>query len=141
MSSIFPTFVRMNKLFAITLSFMIMLQSMNLSVVDMFNITELIEHAQEHKEEFGDNFFQFIAKHYGSEKAQHAGDDHHKTSHDNLPFQHTYHLSLVFVIELNTHYYSDFAEFNTNGSSANFYYKAPSSSLFVSGIFQPPRIA
>jgi hypothetical protein len=118
-----------------------MLQSMNLSIVDVFNINELIEHAQEHKEEFGDNFFQFLAKHYGSEKAQHANHDDHKTSHDNLPFQHTYHLSLVFVIDLNTPYFSDLKEFNTAGKSANFYYKSPSSSLFISGIFQPPRIA
>ena len=133
--------MQMSKLFAITLSLVILLQSMHLNIVDVFSINELIEHAQEHKEEFGDNFFQFIAKHYGADKAQHANNHDHKTSHDNLPFQHSYQLSLVFVIELNSHYYSDFAEFNTNGSSANFYYKSPSSSLFVSGIFQPPRLA
>ena len=120
---------------------MILLQSMNLSVVDVFNINELIEHAQEHKEEFGDNFFQFIAKHYGSEKAQHANHDDHKTSHENLPFQNNFQVSLVFVLDLNAHSFSDLKEFNTAGQSANFYYKSPNSNLFVSGIFQPPRLA
>jgi hypothetical protein len=133
--------VQMSKLIAILLSWIIMLQSMNLNLVDVLNINELIEHAQEHKEEFGDNFFQFLAKHYGADKAQHAHHDSHKTSHDNLPFQHTCHLSLVFVIDLNTTYFSDLKEFSTTGQSANFYYKSPSSNLFVSGIFQPPRIA
>lgn len=133
--------MQMSKLIAILLSWIIMLQSMNLSVVDVFNINELIEHAQEHKEEFGDNFVEFLAKHYGSEKAQHAGHDDHKTSHENLPFQNNFQLSLVFVLDLNTHYFSDLKEFNTANQSAIFYYKSPGSNLFVSGIFQPPRLA
>jgi hypothetical protein len=131
----------MSKLIAILLSWIIMLQSMNLNVFDVINISELIEHAQEHKEEFGDNFFQFLAKHYGSEKLQHSNHDDHKTSHENLPFQNNFQLSLVFVLDLNTLYFSDLKEFNTTNQSAIFYCKSPGSNLFVSGIFQPPRLA
>lgn len=131
----------MNKIIIIALSWIIMLQSMHVNFVDILNINDLIEHAQEHKEEFGDNFFQFLAKHYGSEKAQHANHDDHKTSHDNLPFQHNFQLSLVFVLDLNTNYFSDLKEFNTTNQPTVFFYKSPSSNLFVSGIFQPPRLA
>ena len=131
----------MSKFVAILISFMIMLQSINVNIADVLNISELIEHAQEHKEEFGDNFFQFLAKHYGSEKLQHSNHDDHKTSHENLPFQNNFQLSLVFVLDLNTLYFSDLKEFNTTNQSAIFYYKSPGSNLFVSGIFQPPRLA
>jgi len=140
-SSKLPTFASMNKIIIIALSWIIVLQSMNLNIVDVFNINELIEHAQEHKEEFGDNFFQFLTKHYGSEKVQHANHDSHKTSHDNLPFQNNFQLSLVFVVELDTHCFLDLKEFNTTNQPTVFFYKSPSSNLFVSGIFQPPRLA
>lgn len=131
----------MNKFFAIVLSTVITLQSVNINIADVLNIGEFIEHAQEHKEEFGDNFFQFLAKHYGSEKAQHANHDEHKTSHENLPFQHNFQLSLVFVLDFNTHCFSGLKEFYTTNQPPLFYYKAPHSNLFVSGIFQPPRLA
>lgn len=131
----------MSKLIAISLSWVIMLQSMHINIADVLNISELIEHAQEHKEEFGDNFFQFVAKHYGVDKAEHAQHDDHKNSHENLPFQHSYQLSLVFVLELHKAVYPDFKVFFTQTKISFFHYKSPGSNLFVSGIFQPPRLA
>lgn len=131
----------MNKFFAIVLSTVITLQSVNINVADALNIGELIEHVKEHKEEFGDNFFQFVAKHYGIEKAQHAGHEDHQSSHENLPFQQNFQLSFVFVLDLNSTPISYLKDFPSQNNQSEFYYKTPSSNLFVSGIFQPPRLA
>lgn len=141
LSTNFPTFVIVNKLLAILLSTVITLQSVNINIVDILNIGEFIEHAQEHKEEFGDNFFQFVAKHYGIEKAHHASHQDHQSSHENLPFQQSCHFSFVFVLELNSTSSFFLNEFPTQNKQTLFHYKTPNSNLFVSGIFQPPRLA
>ncbi|MGF1555974.1 hypothetical protein [Paucihalobacter sp.] len=131
----------MSKLLAILLSTVITLQSVNINIADVLNIGELIEHAQEHKEEFGDNFFQFIAKHYGIEKALHAGHEDHQSSHENLPFQQNFQLSFVFVLDLNSTSFSYLKDFPLQNQQSLFFYNTPSSNVFVSGIFQPPRLA
>lgn len=131
----------MNKLLAILLSLVITLQSVNINIADVLNIGEFIEHAQEHKEEFGDNFFQFVAKHYGLEKAQHAGHEDHQSSHENLPFQQNFQLSFMFVLDLNSTSISYLKDFPSQNKQPIFFYNTPSSNLFVSGIFQPPRLA
>lgn len=131
----------MNKLLAILLSLVITLQSVNINIADVLNIGEFIEHAQEHKEEFGDNFFQFVAKHYGLEKAQHAGHEDHQSSHENLPFQQNFQLSFMFVLDLNSTSFAHLKDFPSQNKQPVFFYNTPSSNLFVSGIFQPPRLA
>jgi len=46
----------MSKLFAILLSFLILTQSLRIDYDDIIQMDELIEHAQFHKAEYGDNF-------------------------------------------------------------------------------------
>lgn len=132
----------MNTLFSIVLSSIILLQSFGLHVDDLVQIDEFIEHAQFHSEQYGDNVFVFISKHYGELKAAH--DQEHqeeREEHEQLPFQHN---SQTFSV-------TDFTFNNTalalaglvfpESKSFNFYYKAPSSSLHSDGILQPPRKA
>jgi len=132
-----------NKLFSILLSSLIMLQSFGVHYDDIVQLDELIEHAQFHNEQYGDNIIVFLSKHYGELKADHQREhQEEKKDHEKLPFNHSgaSHISVADVFinsyksELNVLEFSDY-------SDANFYYQAPSSSLHSQGILQPPRIS
>lgn len=132
----------MKTLISIALSVLVLLQSFGIHMDDMVQIDEFIEHAQFHSEQYGDNVFVFISKHYGELKAAHEKEhQEEKQDHENLPFNGHSQLSLVsaFVVgsfssELNQ---LEILEFK----SLNFHYQAPSSSLHSEGILQPPRIS
>lgn len=131
-----------SKLFSISLSFIILLQSFGLHFDDLVQIDEFIEHAQFHNKQYGDNVLIFISKHYGELKADH--DEEHqeeKEDHEQLPFQHQSHATSFTDFTLNTYITEfktpEFSEFNT----ANFYYQTLSSTLHSEGLFQPPRLS
>lgn len=117
------------------------MQSVGIHISDLIQLDELIEHAQFHSKEYGDNVFVFLSKHYGELKAEHEEQhQEEKKDHQQLPFQHQYHISMnafeadlpkIELIEL------DFAEH----TSTNFYYQDPTSTLHTEGLFQPPRKA
>lgn len=120
-----------------------MLQSFGVHYDDIIQLDELIEHAQFHSEQYGDNVIVFLSKHYGELKADHQRDhQEEKKDHEKLPFNHsgTSHNSVADVIinsyksELNELEFSDY-------TASNFYYQAPSSSLHSESILQPPRIS
>jgi len=131
-----------NKLFSIVLSSFIMLQSFGVHYDDVIQLDELIEHAQFHSEQYGDNIVVFLSKHYGELKADHQRDhQEEKKDHEKLPFNHSSsHTCVADVIidtyksELNNIEFLDY-------KPSNFYYQAPSSSLHSQGILQPPRIS
>ncbi|GHC50691.1 hypothetical protein [Ulvibacter litoralis] len=130
----------MVKLFSISFSFLILLQSIGLSFADIARIDELVEHAQYHNEQFGDNIAVFLAKHYGELKAEHHKEHHEeKEDHEQLPFQHQTNVSSMasFVLNCAKNEFKtpDFSESRTH----NFFYQEPSSSLHLKGLFQPPR--
>ena len=130
----------MKLLFSISLSFIILLQSFGVHIDDMVQIDDFIEHAQFHSEQYGDNVFVFISKHYGELKADHDKDHQdEKEEHEQLPFQHQSHLTVVADFILNAQKLTlrtpEFAEFKKH----SFYYMVPSSSQYLEGLFQPPR--
>jgi hypothetical protein len=132
----------LSKLFSISLSFIILVQSLGIGLADVAQIDEFIEHAQFHSEQYGDNVLVFISKHYGELKADHDRDhQEEKEDHEELPFQHQSHISSITAFVLNTPREEfktpEFPEFKTH----NFYYQAPSSSLHSEGLFQPPRLS
>lgn len=130
--------------FAISLlSMLILLQSTSIGVADVLRMTDLVEHAQYHKQEYGDSLFVFLSKHYGQLKKGHMGDHPHDSSdHSKLPFHHNgcVHMSFVAMIQD-----TNPAELHKIQPSLtkqdNFHYKEPASSLFTKGIFQPPKFA
>ena len=130
----------MSKLIAISLSFMILVQSAGIGVNDILQIDGLIEHAQFHKQEHGDNFFVFLSKHYGELKAEHTKNHHEEQQdHEQLPFQcqgHTLSIVAYFDFEnytINTIEITDSAE-------SNFYYVSSFSTLHKKGLLQPPKL-
>lgn len=136
----FHTFTTVAKLFSISLSLVILMQSFGLGISDISQIDEFIEHAQFHNEQYGDNIIVFIAKHYGELKADHEKEhQEEKEDHEKLPFKQYSHLSSISAFVLNTHKSEfkslEFSEFRTH----TFFYQEPSSSLHSEGLFQPPR--
>ncbi|WP_147676611.1 hypothetical protein [Algibacter pacificus] len=132
----------MSKIFSIALSFIILIQSFGISLGDIAQIDELIQHAQYHNQRYGDNVFVFISKHYGELKADHDKEhQEEREEHEQLPFHHQSHISSVIAVVLNTPKTElkpiEFSELNTH----KFYYQASSSSLHSEGLFQPPRLS
>tara|TARA_R110002051_G_scaffold15064_2_gene47621 strand:+ start:13504 stop:13902 length:399 start_codon:yes stop_codon:yes gene_type:complete len=132
----------MSKLFSISLSFILLLQSLGLHFNDIARLDKLIEHAQYHSEQFGDNVSVFISKHYGELKADHEKEhQEEKKDHEKLPFNHHCHISSASVFVLNT-LRTEFKTFEfSKFSIPNFYYQEPSSSSHTKGLLQPPRLS
>lgn len=130
----------MTKLVSIATSLLILTQSFNIHLDDIVELDELIEHAQFHAEEHGDNFFVFISKHYGGLKAEHSQKhQEEKEDHEQLPFQHQCQAASLSAFLLNqiVDYPVDI-EIVFNRAS-NYFYQASYHSLTPEGLFQPPR--
>lgn len=135
-------FTIVNKLFSILLSSLILLQSFGVHYDDIIQLDELIEHAEFHKAQYGDNIIVFLSKHYGDLKLEHQRDhQEEKKDHEKLPFNHSSSITSVadmvinpFKTELNQFEIVDF-------KVLNFHYQAPTSSIHTEGILQPPRIS
>jgi len=119
----------------------ILVQSFGLSINDVIQIDEFIEHSQFHKAQYGDNLIVFISKHYGELKADHDKEhEEEKSEHDKLPFQQKIQIvnTLVFSlvapqnIELKA---SELYEYKLH----NFFYQELYSSQYLKGFFQPPK--
>jgi hypothetical protein len=70
------------------------MQSLNIYLTDLLHIDDLVEHAQFHEEELGDNWVSFYMMHFGSESKSHL-EDKHQEKHEKLP-KHT-HLNLSVI--------------------------------------------
>ena len=132
----------MIKLFSIVMSGLILIQSFDIAFNDIAQLDELLEHAQFHAEEYGDNIFVFISKHYGELKDQHDKDHkEEKKDHEKLPFQN--HCSCASTVAIVSD--TDFLRIDSlqipEGMTPNFYYQPLTSSLHAKGLFQPPRIS
>ncbi|TYQ00075.1 hypothetical protein C7447_101683 [Tenacibaculum adriaticum] len=129
----------MSKLFAISYSLLILVQSFNINLEDVSKFKVLLEHAEFHQKTYGDSFFEFIAEHYGSEKYTHGSD--HK-EHENLPFKGDHqmcsHIHIPFTIN-STNYNIEHPSFVE--IPFNFFYKESHSIFEKHAVFQPPKCA
>jgi hypothetical protein len=131
-----------SKLFAISLSALLLIQSFNIGTDDIMQLDELIEHAQFHEQEYGDDFFVFISKHYGELKAEHSKNhQEEQNEHEQLPFQCQGHAATViaFLSENQNSYSNDIEILDTTES--NFHYLNLYSSLHDKELLQPPKQA
>ncbi len=132
----------MIKLTSIAVSLLILVQSFNIHFNDIIELDELMEHAQFHAEEYGDNFLVFISKHYGELKTEHSQKhQEEKEEHEQLPFQHQCNAASLsaFVLNQVTDYPVEIdLVFDRN---SNYFYQAYYHSLAQDGLFQPPRHA
>lgn len=131
----------MLKITSILISSLILIQSFNIHFDDIVEIDELIEHAQFHAEEYGDNFFVFISKHYGELKAEHSQKhQEEKEDHEQLPFQNQCNLASfsAFVLNQTANDYPVVIDF-VYGCDSNYFYQVSYHSLAQEGLLQPPR--
>ena len=130
----------MLKACAIQIAMLILVQGVSLNFSDLIQLDELLEHAQFHKEEYGDNFLVFLSKHYGELQTEHNEKHQEEHEHEKLPLNHNSSIHAIispFIInhQLITDLTLDFTPENNN----NFYYTFSKSSLFTLGVFEPPR--
>lgn len=132
----------MLKLTSISVSLLILVQSFNIHFSDIVELDELIEHAQFHAEEYGDNFLVFISKHYGELKAEHSKrHQEEREEHEQLPFQHQCQTALLSAFVLNqTPDYPLEIDLVVDLDS-NYFYQVSYHSLAQEGLFQPPQQA
>lgn len=129
----------MKKLFAILFSTLIFFQSTNLLASDVVSISELIEHAELHKERYGDNFMVFLSKHYGELK------ESHKEQHQNeeQEQQKTIHLDCAYHhLDLINHAKGGLIPFRemVDTHAMNSYYQDKFSSFEKQKVFRPPKM-
>ncbi len=139
---IFSVEDHMLKVTSIAVSLLILIQSFNVHFSDIVELDELIEHAQFHADEYGDNFFVFLSKHYGELKADHSKKhQEEKEEHEQLPFQHQSQSTALFVFVLNQAPENALEIEFSFDRDTNFYYQASYHSLAQEGLLQPPRQA
>ena len=119
------------------LSLFIFMQSINVHIADVLKLDELMEHAQFHEEELGDDWVSFYSKHFGSESQNHIKNQHQE-KHEKLP-KHD-HLNLmsipVFVLSSNSDFSLD-GLFQTE-KSTSYSYLEMVPNFVGNDIFQPP---
>lgn len=134
--------LNMKILVTISLSLLVFIQSIGMGVSDVFMFADLVSHAKFHAEEYGDDFFTFFEKHYGSLKEEHHQKHQEEdTQHENLPFQHSTTSHLIPEVVL---FSDDFSIKNTgifSEEKAYFHYRATYSSIDRTTPFQPPKNA
>ena len=132
----------MNKIIAIGISLLILLQGANVHFKDLVELGELMEHYQFHTKEYGDNFVVFVSKHYGELKISHSEKhQEEQEEHEKLPFQHQTQCAqpLVFVLGNDNPIYSR-SEIPM-ASKGNFHYQMSYSHIWGDNPFQPPKHA
>lgn len=131
----------MTKFLSIFISFLMLFQSLNINWDEYARIDELIEHAFYHAEEYGDDIFVFVSKHYGELKQDHnRNNDEEKRDHEQLPFNHQCSANYVSVFILDAALVPVLRIDELN-SRSNFLYQEINSSFEKSNVFQPPKIA
>ena len=127
----------MYKIISIILTFLILSQTSEVSIVDVLKVKNLYEHAKFHQELYGDTLLDFLSEHYGDGNIDHKNDHQ---DHDNLPFKHTSktcsHNILLFTID----FMHQELEIDTSlDSSVNFFYRETTSVFELNSILQPPQ--
>jgi hypothetical protein len=131
----------MIKIVSIFISFLILLQSLNINLDEYAQIDELIGHVFYHAEEYGDDIFVFVSKHYGELKDDHDNNnDKENERHEQLPFNHQCSPNFISVYILET---APLAVLRIDEISVktNFLYQEINSFFEKSNVFQPPQIA
>ena len=130
----------MTKIITIFLVTLMIGKTFNIHFNDFIKISELLEHAEFHAKEYGDDFFSFLSKHYGDLKQNHE-KQHEQEEHHHLPFDHhdcsINSLSSVFVIKKELLMPNNLTSLN---KIINVEYKDLYSTFEKSKIFQPPKL-
>lgn len=132
----------MKRLVSIVLSIVVLVQSSAISMDDIAQIDEFIEHAKFHNQEYGDNLVVFISKHYGELMAEHEKDhQEEKERHEKLPFKQNSSAVSTYVFVLNTDSLELKEPLDFQSKKHTYFYEVSTSSCFLEGLLQPPRFS
>ncbi|WP_340064896.1 hypothetical protein [Ascidiimonas aurantiaca] len=132
----------MIRIISIWLCLTLLFQSGNFGLYDVLRMGELIEHARFHSHQYGDSFFTFLSKHYGSLKKDH--EQHHKEEqkdHERLPFNHSFSAHAITFFVVNRHEIPLKKLEPLTDTDVNFFYGDHYSFMNWSKVFQPPKHA
>jgi hypothetical protein len=127
----------MQKILALTLSFVVLLQSSSIDFSDFSKIDDLVAHVKVHLEQ-GESITEFIHMHYGDQFKTHK--DEHK-NHQKLPFKHKKIDSQIQLVFCLNHSVYEFQVKLLEIIANNFIYKEHALTLPDIDFFQPPKIA
>jgi len=131
----------MSKLLSIPLSILILFQSLNIHIEDVLKLSEVIEHAQLHKERYGDGVLTFLSKHYGSlKKAHEKQHQEEEKEHNHPPIHHDCGTQISTAFVVLTHSFSLEDPKQDIERTANFYYQDKFSTFEKQQVFQPPKL-
>lgn len=129
----------MRSVISLSLSILLLLQTVNFGATEVLRMGDLIEHAQLHSQEYGDSFLSFLNKHYGSLKSDHLASHE---GHEKLPFNNDSRTkSTLSVFIFNPRQILKIPVPPTTPRSTEFTYKNSYSSRIDQEIFQPPKSA
>ena len=131
----------MPKVVAILLSFFILGQGLFTYAAELEKMDKLLEHAQFHKEEYGDGFASFMSKHYGKDKEKHQKEHKDDHGHDQLPFQHCGQILIQSAFVFAKTAEAIESPFISETQQNNFFYQQLYSSQLINVLLQPPRLA
>ncbi|MFD1316205.1 hypothetical protein [Namhaeicola litoreus] len=129
----------MVKLQSVIFAFLFLMQSFQIHISDLLHLNDLIEHYSYHSDEFGDDLFSFIEKHYGTLTQNHLDDDPlDQQKHQNLPFHHiSLQLDFQFLLNPVTWFIED--QENNSLQKQSYFYRFGEGVRLYSKVFQPPR--
>lgn len=113
----------MKKAIVIIVSFLILIQSMQIKPIDVLSIDDLFVHINEHLNE-GNNIFEFYNLHFGKEAKDHIPKD---CNHNQLPFHHQFDSNHVFL----SHTFMPLK----NSDNTDFYPKKTASFYYINHYF------
>jgi len=131
----------MIKIFSIAFSFLFLMQSINIHLEDVLNVSMFFEHYQLHKQKHGDDLLTFVSKHYGDLKEAHKKEhQEEEKNHHHSPINHncSSQLPVDLAFEVYIIFFPKISMEIENQS--NFYYKDLFSTFEKQKIFQPPRV-
>ncbi len=129
------------KFSSIFLAVFVLAQSFNLHSEDFLKLGTLVSHMEFHQEEYGDDLFTFISKHYGDKKSSHEDEPKDSEDHHRLPFNHNRCMDSgqIFVMNIDKFPFQFLAD--DLAQASHFYYQNSYTFLENSDVFQPPKIA
>lgn len=129
------------KFLSIILTCLILFQGAGFGMEDMLLFGRLVEHAQYHSENYGDDFLTFLNKHYGELQSDHSEPAADHSEHEELPFQHQSCNHSIAEVILISYEFPLEKPVNAASCETNFFYKNLYDSLETAPVFQPPKMA
>lgn len=114
-----------------------LLQSFDVHASDVLSLGAVLEHAQFHEAEFGDDLFTFYQKHFGSSSEDHVAHQHQE-KHEKLPQHDNLCSSVAHVFIVNPSNNIAVEANSLNELKLNFYYLEGNSFTLPYDFFQPP---